>query len=65
MLFRSDEQKDREILKTRHGVDIYTPPAAEIDRMTQKMIPFWDAWAKQNGPNAVEALKEIRQALGR
>ena len=60
-----DEQKDREILKTRHGVDIYTPPAAEIDRMTQKMIPFWDAWAKQNGPNAVEALKEIRQALGR
>jgi len=33
--------------------------------MTAKMIPYWDAWAQQNGPNAVAALKEIRQVLGR
>ena len=61
----ADEQKDREVLKTKHGVDIFTPSAAEIDRMTAKMIPYWDAWAQQNGPNAVAALKEIRQVLGR
>jgi hypothetical protein len=29
------------------------------------MIPYWDSWAQQNGPNAVAALKEIRQVLGR
>jgi TRAP-type C4-dicarboxylate transport system substrate-binding protein len=61
----ADEKKDREVLKTKHGVDIFTPSAAEIDRMTAKMIPYWDAWAQQNGPNAIAALKEIRQVLGR
>jgi TRAP-type C4-dicarboxylate transport system substrate-binding protein len=59
-----DEAKDREFL-TKQGIDIYTPPKAEIDRMTAKMADYWTSWAAQQGANATAALKEIRQALGR
>ncbi len=59
-----DEAKDREFL-TKQGIDIFTPPKAEIDRMTAKMADYWNSWATQQGANATAALKEIRQALGR
>jgi TRAP-type C4-dicarboxylate transport system substrate-binding protein len=59
-----DEAKDREFL-TKQGIDIFTPPKAEIDRMTAKMADYWTSWAAQQGANATAALKEIRQALGR
>jgi hypothetical protein len=33
--------------------------------MTKRMVPVWEAWAKQTGPKAEEMLKEIRATLGR
>jgi TRAP-type C4-dicarboxylate transport system substrate-binding protein len=59
-----DEAKDREFLR-QHGVDLYTPPQAEIDRMTEPMREYWTGWAEQQGPNGVALVREIRQALGR
>jgi len=29
------------------------------------MAPYWEEWAKQNGPNAQAMMTEIRAALGR
>jgi len=32
----------------------------------EKLIaPYWDEWAKEKGPEAIEALKKVRTALGR
>ena len=60
-----DEKGDLEALKTKHKVEFFYPPKEQIDQLTEKMKPYWDTWAKGAGPAAVEALKEIRAALGK
>jgi TRAP-type C4-dicarboxylate transport system substrate-binding protein len=60
-----DEARDLEILKTKHGVTLVRPSKEEIDRLTAKVAPTWDAWAKQHGPRAIEQVKEIREILKR
>ena len=60
-----DEAKDRETLRTKHGVDLYTPPQAELDRMVERMREYWTQWADQQGPAGQAAVREIRAALGR
>ena len=60
-----DEERDLEILKTKHGVTLVRPSKEEIDRLTAKVSPTWDAWAKQHGPRAIEQVKEIREILKR
>ncbi len=61
----ADETRDLETLKTKYKVDLYVPPQAELDRLTELMKPYWASWAESQGPNAVAALKEIRATLNR
>jgi TRAP-type transport system periplasmic protein len=61
----ADEAGDRETLRTKHGVDIYTPPPAELERMVDRMREYWGQWAEQNGPVAKAAVAEFRKALDR
>lgn len=61
----ADETNDRETLRTKHGVDIFTPPQAEVDRLTERMREYWTQWADQQGPAGQAAVREIRAALGR
>ena len=61
----SDDAAALELLKTKYNVKVYRPTKEETDALAKRMIPVWDAWAKQHGPNAVAALKEIREKLGR
>lgn len=37
----------------------------DYKRGAERMASYWDEWAKQKGPEAQEALKKVRQALGR
>jgi TRAP-type C4-dicarboxylate transport system substrate-binding protein len=61
----SDDAAALELLRTKYNVKVYRPTKEETDALAKRMIPVWDAWAKQHGPNAVAALKEIREKLGR
>ena len=36
-----------------------------LRRERRHISAFWDEWAKSKGPDAVEALKKVRAALGR
>ena len=60
-----DEMKDREILVTKHGIKLMTPPREEIDKLTALMRDYWTSWAEQQGPNGVAMVKEMRAALNR
>ena len=31
----------------------------------EKLAPFWEAWAEGNGPEYVEALATVREAIGK
>jgi TRAP-type transport system periplasmic protein len=47
------------------GMVLTHPTDADAARALKVMKPYWDQWAKQRGPEAVEALNKVRAALGR
>lgn len=59
---------DRELELTaqleEEGMTITTPSDEEIERAEKAIAPYWDSWAEERGPDAVEALKKVRSALG-
>lgn len=45
---------------------VVTPERPEDVAPAEKaIVPYWDEWAKSKGPEAVEALRQVRAALGR
>jgi len=62
--FKEDERAMRETLEAS-GMTITEPSPEEIAEATEKMKPYWDEWAKEQGPEAREALAELRKAIGR
>ncbi len=47
------------------GMTVTVPTDAEMAKASEAISDYWQAWADQRGPAAVEALAEIRKALGR
>lgn len=47
------------------GVVVTAAKPEDVAEAQAQMTPYWDEWAKAHGPDAVEALKQIRAALGR
>ena len=47
------------------GMTITRGSSADVEQGMKLIAPFWDDWAKSKGPDAVEALKKVRAALGR
>lgn len=47
------------------GMTITEPTQADIDEATKIVSAYWEEWAKSKGPEAVNALKQVRAALGR
>jgi TRAP-type C4-dicarboxylate transport system substrate-binding protein len=60
-----DEARDLETLKTQHKVELFVPPKEQVATLIEKMKPYWDHWASEQGPNGTAMLKEIRVALGK
>jgi TRAP-type C4-dicarboxylate transport system substrate-binding protein len=60
-----DEKGAQEELKSKHKIELFVPPKAQVDELTNRMKPYWESWAKQHGPEAEAQLKEIRAALGK
>ena len=64
MTMRNDDVKLLEGgLATR--LTLTKPDEATLTAAADLMRPYWEEWAKKNGDQAVKALAEIRQALGR
>jgi TRAP-type C4-dicarboxylate transport system substrate-binding protein len=59
------EITDKESLKAKFRIDTYDAPQPVVDELAKRMAPYWEEWAKQNGPNAQAMMTEIRTALGR
>jgi len=47
------------------GMVITRQAPADVDQGMKLISAYWDEWAKSKGPDAVEALKKVRAALGR
>jgi TRAP-type transport system periplasmic protein len=60
------QEEDELTRKMADGGMVVTPQRPEDVAAAEKaMAPYWDEWAKGKGPEAVEALKKVRAALGR
>jgi TRAP-type C4-dicarboxylate transport system substrate-binding protein len=49
----------------KSGIKFVEPSPADLALAKEKIVPFWSQWASQKGPRAVEALKKVRQAIGK
>lgn len=47
------------------GIKITQPQASDVVQATEMIRPYWDQWAKQQGPEVVEALAKVRAAIKR
>ncbi len=47
------------------GVTVTAAKPDDIAEAQAKIAPYWEEWAKAHGPDAVEALRQIRATLGR
>jgi TRAP-type transport system periplasmic protein len=59
------EQADLKTLEVEHKVKLYPANPADVAKMRKLMEGYWDEWAKQGGPKTVEAVAQVRKALGR
>ena len=60
--------KDEEVQKNAQaakGMKIIEPAPGDAAKARAKLAPFWESWAKENGPEYVEALKLVRSAIGK
>ncbi|MCP1335492.1 TRAP transporter substrate-binding protein [Futiania mangrovi] len=61
----ADEKTALESLEKEHGVTMVKPSDAEIAELIDRMTPYWETWATQNGDAAVKLLAEVRSELGK
>ena len=47
------------------GMTVTPEQPADLDVRHEAISAYWDEWAKTKGPDAVDALKQVRAALGR
>lgn len=47
------------------GMTIVAAKEADLKSATTKLEPYWSAWAKEKGPEFVEALAAVRKAIGK
>ena len=59
------EESEEKAKRKAEGMVQTTATPEDYKRGAERMASYWDEWAKQKGPEAQEALKKVRQALGR
>ena len=62
--FIIDEDKQMKA-QSGKGMTIVQPTTADGDLARQKLAPYWEAWAKANGPEYEAALALVRTAIGK
>ena len=59
-----EEDEITEMLRTK-GMVVTPAKPEDIAAGKQKITPYWDEWAKNHGPEHIEALAKVRAAIGR
>ena len=59
------EQADLKTLEQQHKIKLIAAKPEDVARMRKLMEGYWEEWAKQGGPKTVEALAQVKKALGR
>ena len=60
-----DEEEDLTKKFADGGMTITKENPEDIDAAVKLIAPYWEEWAKAQGPDAVAALKQVRAAIGR
>ena len=53
----------RERTGTDWGMVITEAGPAQVADAVRKLSPYWDQWARERGPEAIEALQKVRAEL--
>lgn len=59
------DEKVQMAAQQKAGMKIVEPAAGDEKLAMQKMAPYWEEWAKRNGPEYVQALATVRKAIGK
>ncbi len=59
------EESEEKAKRKAEGMIQTTATPDEYKRGAERMASYWDEWAKAKGAEAQEALKKVREALGR
>ena len=60
-----DEEEDLTKKFADGGMTITRESPEEIEAAVKLIAPYWEDWAKTQGPDAIAALKQVRAAIGR
>ncbi|MBN9089942.1 MAG: TRAP transporter substrate-binding protein DctP [Reyranella sp.] len=60
-----EEESQEKAKGQAEGIVQTAATAADYKRGAERMASYWDEWAKRNGAEAQEALKKVREVLGR
>jgi len=47
------------------GMTVTKEDRQDIEAGTKLIAPYWEEWARTQGPDAIAALKQVRTAIGR
>lgn len=62
--FLEDEEVQKKA-QSEAGMTLVAAAEGDAAMARQKLAPFWEGWAKENGPEYEEALKVVRAAIGK
>lgn len=62
--FLVDEDKQK-ALQSEAGMLLTSAASGDGAKAQKKLSPFWESWAKENGPEYEAALKLVREAIGK
>jgi TRAP-type C4-dicarboxylate transport system substrate-binding protein len=61
----SQDAADLKALGEKYNLQIVHAKPEDLTKLREMMQPFWDSWAKEQGPDGIAMMKEIRAQLGR
>ena len=61
----AEEESQEKAKRQAEGMIQTAATPEDYKRGAERMTSYWDEWAKRNGPEVQEALKKVREALGR
>ena len=62
--FLEDEEAQK-ASQSEAGMTLVEEAEGDADMARERLAPFWEEWAEQNGPEYVEALQTVRDAIGK
>jgi TRAP-type transport system periplasmic protein len=60
-----DEEEDLTRKFAEGGMTVTKESPEDVEAAVKIVAPYWEEWAKGQGPDAVAALKQVRAAIGR